>query len=89
MAKKEAAAAAIEQVPRSLKIFEAGIKTGGDFADGMSALMSDLITGSVTPQIGNAVCNAGGKLLKVVEMQHRYGRNAKAEPAERVLKLAQ
>jgi hypothetical protein len=39
----------------------------------MSALMSDLIEGKVTPSIGNAACNAGGKLLKVVEMQYRYG----------------
>lgn len=39
----------------------------------MSALMSDLIDGRVAPQIGNATCNAGGKLLKVVEMQYKYG----------------
>jgi hypothetical protein len=39
----------------------------------MSALMSDLIDGRVTPSIGNATCNAGGKLLKVVEMQYKYG----------------
>jgi hypothetical protein len=35
--------------------------------------MSDLISGKVTPQIGNAVCNAGGKLLKIVEMKQKYG----------------
>jgi hypothetical protein len=39
----------------------------------MSALMIDLIEGSVSPGIGNAACNAGGKLLKVVELQHKYG----------------
>lgn len=39
----------------------------------MSALMSDLIDGRVTPNIGNATCNAGGKLLKVVEMEYKYG----------------
>lgn len=39
----------------------------------MSALMSDLIAGRVTPQIGNATCNAGGKLLKIVDMQYKYG----------------
>lgn len=39
----------------------------------MSSLMSDLIEGSVNPVVGNAVCNAGAKLLKVVEMQYRYG----------------
>lgn len=35
--------------------------------------MSDLIDGRVSPSIGNATCNAGGKLLKVVEMQYKYG----------------
>lgn len=59
--------------PRSMKIAAAGIRTGHDFANLMSALMSDLIEGRVTPSIGNATCNAGGKLLKVVEMQYRYG----------------
>lgn len=44
----------------------------------MSGLMSDLRDGSVTPQIANAMCNAGGKLLKVVEMDYKYG---KPEPA--------
>lgn len=39
----------------------------------MSALMSDLIQGTVTPNVANATCNAGGKLLKVIEMEHKYG----------------
>lgn len=59
--------------PKSLAIFSAGINTSKDFAKGMSSLMSDLIGGRITPQVGNAVVNAGGKLLKVVEMQQRYG----------------
>jgi len=39
----------------------------------MSSLMSDVIEGLVTPQVCNATVNAGGKLLKVVEMQYKYG----------------
>lgn len=39
----------------------------------MSALMTDLLNGSVTPGIGNATCNAGGKLLKMVELNQKYG----------------
>ena len=39
----------------------------------MSALISDIIEAKITPQVGNAACNAGGKLLKVVELQHKYG----------------
>jgi hypothetical protein len=61
------------ETPRSLAHSEKGIKTANDFANLMSALMSDLLDGRVTPSIGNATCNAGGKLLKVVEMQYKYG----------------
>lgn len=53
----------------------------------MSAVMSDLIAGDMTPQVGNAVCNAGSKLLKIVEMQHKYGRSSDQQQPEKVLKL--
>lgn len=39
----------------------------------MSSLMSDIIEGRVTPQVGNATCIAGRQLLRVVEMQYKYG----------------
>lgn len=60
-------------IPQSLAVANNGVKTGSDFANLMSNLMSDLISGKITPQVGNAVCNAGGKLLKIVEMKHKYG----------------
>ena len=59
--------------PACLAIAVAGVKTGGQFAALMSATIADLITGAISPQVGNAVCNAGGKLLKVVEMQYKWG----------------
>ena len=59
--------------PKSLAIAARGINTGVQFARFMSALMVDLIEGRISPGIGNAACNAGGKLLKVVELQHKYG----------------
>jgi len=74
------------KVPRSLRIAEHGIRTGQDFANMMSALMSDLIEGRVTPGVGNATCNAGGKLLKVVELQYKYGTKGKGQ--EKTLTLA-
>jgi hypothetical protein len=64
---------AVETTPKSLQFAQVGIRTGQDFANTMSALMSDLLEGKISPQVGNAVCNVGGKLLKVVEMQHKYG----------------
>jgi hypothetical protein len=71
---------------RSIAIAARGIKTASQFADLMSAMMSDVISGAITPAVGNAACNAGGKLLKVVEMAHKYGTTSKDN--ERVLVLA-
>jgi len=39
----------------------------------MGALMSDIIEGAVSAEVGNATCKAGSNLLKVVEMQYKYG----------------
>lgn len=74
------------QIPRSLGIAKEGIRTGGDFAQMMSALMSDVIEGNVTPQVSNATVNAGSKLLKVVELQLKYGSQPE-NGSTRVLKL--
>ena len=63
----------VRENPTCLEIADKGINTGKDFAKFMSCLMTDLIKGTVTAGVGNATCNAGGKLLKVVEMQHRFG----------------
>lgn len=49
--------------------------------------MSDVLDGSVSTDVANAACNAGGKLLKVVEMQYRYG--AKASEPRPAFKLIQ
>lgn len=65
---------ALEMKPKSIAIASAGVHTAGDFANLMSALMSDLIEGRLTPAVGNATCNAAGKLLKIVEMNQRYGK---------------
>lgn len=74
--------------PSSLAIADAGIKTGSAFAGLMSAVMRDLIAGDMTPQVGNAVCKAGQNLLKIVEMQHKYGKAAQTgDNGEKVLKL--
>ena len=63
---------------RSISIASNGIKTGDQFAGFMSALIGDIMEGRVTPQVANAAINAGGKLLKVVDMQARYGRSGGA-----------
>lgn len=84
----ETPAARDDSKPRSLAISERGIRTGADFANVMSALMGDLIAGRITPQVGNATCNVGGKLLKIVEMQQRYGTTQDNGGAVKTLLLA-
>jgi hypothetical protein len=71
----------------ALKIARSGINTAQDFANVMGALMTDLISGAVAPQVGNAMCNAGGKLLKAVELQVKYGAPSKDVPGKKVLHL--
>lgn len=60
--------------PRSADFAARGVRTAGDFAGLMSSLMSDVLEGRVTPGVCNAAVNAGGKLLKVVDMAHKYGK---------------
>ena len=64
---------AISAGARSLAVAAKGVATGEEFALLMSCLMSDVIEGKLTPDVANATCNAGGKLLKIVEMQYKYG----------------
>ena len=71
--------------PRSAVYAAGGVTTGEDFAKFMSALMTDVIEGRVSAQDANAACNAGGKLLQIVEMQYRHG--AKAQEPRPVFKL--
>ncbi len=39
----------------------------------MSYIMGDVVAGRLSPPAANAAINAGGKLLKVVELQIKYG----------------
>ena len=57
----------------SYEIASRGITSSKDFANLMCGLMADVISGKMTPGIANAAVNAGGKLLKVVELEHKYG----------------
>jgi hypothetical protein len=72
--------------PRSLAVAESGIRTGSEFASLMSAMMGDILSGRITPSVGNAACNAGGKLLKIVEMQYKYGTQSGSQ-GDRILTL--
>ena len=81
MATKKSGAAAGSQtpnkdvttVPRSLAIAARGIESSRAYSELMSALMSDVISGALSPQVTNAICNEAGKLLKVVELTRHHG----------------
>lgn len=64
------------------------MKTSRDFAAMMSALMSDILEERIEPRAANAVCNAGGKLLKMIELEHKYG-TPKNQASERTLMLTE
>lgn len=56
----------------------------------MSDLMQDILAGRIGYREANAVCAAGGKMLRVIELTHKYGRKAgdPASDSEPVLDLA-
>jgi hypothetical protein len=81
--KADAVAKSESQSPaKSIPHFEKGIKTCGQLAQGMSLLMADVLSERVGTSTANAVCNAGGKMLKAVEMQQRYGTTQKTGAKE-------
>jgi hypothetical protein len=59
----------------SLAHAERGVQSSADFRNLMSALMTDVIRGSLSPEVTNAACNAGGKILKMVEMEYKFATN--------------
>jgi hypothetical protein len=79
-----------DSLPASVVIANGGITNSKEFSALMSALMTDLLQGRVTAEVGNAVCNAGGKMLKAVEMSQRFGRPVDSTNGmpEKVIKLA-
>lgn len=74
---------------RSAAIAAVGVTTGTEFAALMSALMSDVIEGRLSPVVSNAAVSAGRNLLKVVEMEYKYGlRGEQQQPQRPTLQLA-
>ncbi len=76
----------VDTIPKSLQIAEGGVETSRDFRNLMSAIMSDVISGRLTPSMTNAACNAGGKLLKMVDLEYKYGTDP--ELKHRVMTIA-
>jgi hypothetical protein len=75
------------RIPKSLGISENGIETTNDLGKFMSALISDIMTSRVSPQMANAAVNAGGRMLKAYEMQFKYGQAANEAANTKQLRL--
>jgi len=61
---------------RSAGVARAGIKTSEDMKNLMSNLIPDILDGDVSIAAANATCNAAGKMIKMVELELRYGKEA-------------
>jgi len=65
--------------PKSLPIFEAIVTTANQYVMAFSCLMADLAANRIAPSVGNAISNAGGKMLKAFEMNARFGASTKPD----------
>ena len=72
--------------PTAAKLADSGITTGADFSRVMAALLADVVGGRIEPNRANAACNVAGKLIRMVEMQHKYGKQVQGSEA-RLLEL--
>jgi hypothetical protein len=86
MAKSKKNSRGNSKTPTSAKLADTGITTGADFSRVMAALLADTIAGRIEPQRANASCNVAGKLIRMVELQHKYGRQVEGS-RERLLEL--
>lgn len=77
-AAREAAAAVPpppeKQRARSLAIAQGGLRTGFDTINMLTATITDVLEESITTSQASVVVNAIGKVLKVVELQFKYGK---------------
>lgn len=62
-----------QEPPRCGPIAESGIHSTLKGASFMSALISDVISGRVTPHVANSACNAAGKMIRYTELTYKYG----------------
>lgn len=86
MATRQKSSAISKSAPTCVTLANGGINTAADFLKMMTALLADTVTGRVQPQVANATCNVAGKIIRMVEMQHKYGQQV-AGSTERMLAL--
>jgi hypothetical protein len=70
---------------KTFQLAQNGVQTSQEFCDLMSSLMTDVLTGKVDPDVANAACNAGGKVIRLVELQYKYGKRVPGAPGSNML----
>lgn len=70
-------------------IAEAGIRNSQQTIAYLSALIADASSGRVTTGLVHGTCNAIGKMLRVVEMEVRYGTTNGGANGEKCLNFVQ
>lgn len=64
----------------SARIAADGITSSNNFGKLMSAIISDVLNNRISTDVANAACNAGGKMLKCIELRFKYGSSQVPEP---------
>lgn len=60
--------------PRSMQLVATeGLSDSRKCANVLGAITLDVLSSRIPPQVGNTACNAIGKLLKLKEMEIKYG----------------
>lgn len=86
MARGRKASKSDPAAPTAATLADNGIQTGADFSRVMAALLADVVGGRIEPNRANAACNVAGKLIRMVEMQHKYGKQVQGSES-RLLEL--
>lgn len=68
-----------EAIPRSAAHFERGIHTDVEFAAASIAVAWDLVTKAITASVGNSIKGNLSNVLKVIELKHKYGKQARSD----------
>jgi hypothetical protein len=66
----------IKSIPRSLAIDQRGVRTSKDFAQLMSAIMSDVLEGSISTEQARRLNSKYNKVLVETERQYRAMKKA-------------
>ena len=60
--------------PKSVILAKGEIRTTREYGQLMAALVSDVIQENISPTLVNAAVNAGRQMIKVAELNLKYGR---------------